>query len=83
MIFLSITGLVRTLLILIGLFVVVRFLGQLMIAKRNLAEESELKERERKFKVEKEQKQKNLGKTSILNDRVDSSNVSDVDFEEI
>ena len=62
----SVTGLVRTLLIIIGVFVLLRFLGQLINAKRNMEEERKLNAQQRKFNQEKERKRKNLGKTSIL-----------------
>lgn len=79
----SVTGLVRTLLIIIGVFVLLRFLGQLINAKRNMEEERKLNAQQRKFKQEKERKRKNLGKTSILKRFQDSDNIEDVDHEEM
>ncbi|MFZ9028985.1 MAG: hypothetical protein ACO2Z9_08200 [Crocinitomicaceae bacterium] len=79
----SVTGLVRTLLIIIGVFVLLRFLGQLMTAKRNMEEERKLNEQQRKFNQEKERKRKNLGKTSILKRSQGSDNIQDVDYEEM
>lgn len=78
----SITGVVRTILIIIGVLVVLRFIGQLMQAKKNMEEERALNERDRKLRTEKERKRKNLGKTSLLRrgDRVDAE---DVDFKEV
>jgi hypothetical protein len=78
----SITGVVRTILIIIGVLVVLRFIGQLMQAKKNMEEERALNERDRKLRTEKERKRKNLGKTSLLrrDDRVDAE---DVDFKEV
>ena len=79
----SVTGLVRTLLIIIGVFVLLRFLGQLMNAKRNMEEERKLNAQQRKLNQEKERKRKNLGKTSILKRFQDSDNIEDVDHEEM
>jgi len=78
----SATGLFRTILILIGGFVLLRFLGQLMRAKRNMEEERSLLARERKFEEEKRKTANNLGKTKIIRD-TGSSPTEDVDFEEI
>ena len=79
----SVTGLIRTLLIIIGVFVLLRFLGQLMNAKRNMEEEGKLNAQQRKLNQEKERKRKNLGKTSILKRFQDSDNIEDVDHEEM
>ena len=79
----SVTGLVRTLLIIIGVFVLLRFLGQLINAKRNMEEERKLNAQQRKLNQEKERKRKNLGKTSILKRFQDSDNIEDVDHEEM
>ncbi len=79
----SVTGLVRTLLIIIGVFVLLRFLGQLVNAKRNMEEERKLNAQQRKFNQEKETKRKNLGKTSVLKKGQASDNIEDVDYEEM
>lgn len=80
----SFTGLIRTVLIIIGVFVLLRFLGQLMNAKRNMAEEQQMKDRENKIRKAREKTAKNLGKTTILkNGRSNASDVEDVDYEEI
>jgi len=82
----SITGLFKTLLIIIGALVVLRFFGRVMIAKRNLEEERELLKNDRALKEERERKQKNLGKVEIVNrDKSSSTNskIEDVDFEEV
>jgi len=80
----SFTGLIRTVLIIIGVFVLLRFIGQLMNAKRNMAEEQRMKDRENKIRKAREKTAKNLGKTSILkNGRNNAGDVEDVDFEEI
>ncbi|OFZ53050.1 MAG: hypothetical protein A3D92_10800 [Bacteroidetes bacterium RIFCSPHIGHO2_02_FULL_44_7] len=78
----SATGLFRTILILIGGFVLLRFLGQLMRAKRNMEEERSLLARQRKFEEEKRKTAQNSGKTKIIRD-AGSAPVEDVDFEEL
>ena len=79
----SITGLFRTLLIIIGVFVLLRFIGQLMNAKRNMEEERQMNERNRKFREEKKRKEKELGKTKILRRGSQNSEIEDVDYEEL
>lgn len=80
----SFTGLIRTVLIIIGVFVLLRFIGQLMNAKRNMAEEKQMKDRENKIRKAREKTAKNLGKTTILkNGRNNAGDVEDVDYEEI
>lgn len=80
----SFTGLIRTVLIIVGVFVVLRFLGQFMNAKRNVAEQDQMKKRENNLKSERERTARNFGKTSILkNGKRASGDIEDVDFEEI
>lgn len=86
----SITGIFRTVLIVIGAIVLLRFLGQLMIAKRNMEAERKLNEEQRKANQERNDKMKSFGKTTILgkinskNKSVkSSSDIQDVDFEEV
>ena len=80
----SFTGVIRIVLIIIGVFVVLRFLGQLMNANRNVDEQNHMKEREEALRREREHKAKNFGKTSVINDGKSSSgDIEDVDFEEI
>ncbi len=80
----SFTGLFRTVLIIIGVFVVVRFLGQLMNTKRNLSEQEQMKSQDEELKSERERMARNFGKTTIIDKgRNTSGDVEDVDFEEI
>lgn len=79
----SVVGVFRTLLILVGLFIVLRFFGRLATAKRNQDAVNALEEEKRKIKAEKERINKNLGKTKIDNGTSQSSIVEDVDFEEL
>lgn len=85
----SVPGIVRTVLIVIGAIVLLRFLGQLMIAKRNMEEERAMNERQRNLEKERSEKQKKFGKISILGGSKkktsdsDYTDVVDVDYEEI
>ncbi|MBU2018189.1 MAG: hypothetical protein KJ941_00970 [Bacteroidetes bacterium] len=79
----SVTGVFRTLLLLIGVFVVLRFLGRLMIAKRNLEAERNMLKKQREFEQEKQQLKRNFGKTNILSKTNNSkgSAYEDIEFE--
>lgn len=85
----SVSGFFRTILIIIGAIVALRFLGQLMIAKRNMEEERAMNERQRKFEKERSEKLKKFGKMSILGSskkktsNSDYTDVVDVDYEEV
>ena len=85
----SVPGIIRTVLIVIGAIVLLRFLGQLMIAKRNMEEERSMNERQRNLEKERSEKQKKFGKISILGgsqkktSHSNYSEVVDVDYEEI
>ncbi len=85
----SVSGFFRTILIIIGAIVALRFLGQLMIAKRNMEEERSMNERQRKFEQERSEKLKKFGKISILGGskkkptNTEFTDVVDVDYEEI
>jgi len=80
----SVTGLFKTILIIIGALVALRFLGRLMIAKRNLEEEREMLRRERSFQKERNDKLRNFGRVTVQKKSArPSGNVEDVDFEEV
>jgi len=80
----SLTGGIRMILIIIGVLVVLRFVGQMMIAKRNIAEEKELDRSKKAENAEAKRKKRNLGKTQILGKRQSSKDgIEDVDFEEV
>lgn len=84
----SISGLFKTILIIIGAIVLLRFIGQLMIAKRNMEEERSLNERQRQADRERSEKLKNFGKVNIMGgDKTRSSglkgDVQDVEYEEV
>jgi hypothetical protein len=79
----SITGVFRTILIIIGALVVLRFLGQLMQAKRNMEAERELNRKLRQQEEDKLRTQKNFGRTQIIDTKSKLGTVEDVDFEEV
>jgi uncharacterized protein YacL len=79
----SIPGLFRTIFIVVGVLVLLRFIGQLMNAKRNMDAERMMNEDKRKAEKEKEEKKQNLGKTNVLNKNGSGSSAEDVDFEEV
>jgi phosphotransferase system glucose/maltose/N-acetylglucosamine-specific IIC component len=83
MIAFSITGVFKMALMIIGALVVVKFIGQLMIAKRNLEEEKREKEAQNKFEKEKIEALKSFGKTKIVRKEDINGNVQDVEHEEI
>jgi hypothetical protein len=82
----SVSGFFRTILIVIGFIVLLRFIGQLMNAKRNLEEEKRLKEELSNYERDQKKSKVNFGKTSILNSNLKKSATSpieDVDYEEL
>ncbi len=80
---LSITGLFKTLLIIIGAFVLLRFLGRLATAKRNLDLERQMNEQKKAYESEKRNQQRKVGKTEIIGKKPVNNSVQDVDFEEV
>ena len=84
----SIPNVFRTLLIIIGAIVLLRFIGQWMNAKRNMEEERRLNKQQREFQKERNQKLKNFGKVNVFSRNPKKTNhlngnVEDVDFEEV
>ena len=72
----SATGLFRTLLVIGGVLFVLRFLGQFMIAKRNMEDERKHNQNQQNFDTEKRSKKKSEGKIKILGENI--SNKSDI-----
>lgn len=86
MILLSVTGVIKMILMLLGAFVALRFIGQLMQAKRNIAEENQFKAQQNQINREKAYVDKFKGKTSIIpKNYTNSSNLKaeDVSFQEV
>ena len=81
MVVLSITGAVRTILIVIAVFVILRFLGQLMSAKRNASEDQKHRDNINDYKKAKEESEKNKGKIHVI--QGNQSDAEDVDYEEV
>ncbi len=77
----SVPGLFKTILIIIGALVLLRFLGRVMIAKRNLDQERADLAREKEFVRERNHKIKNFGKVTV-NSKTKGA-VQDVDYEEV
>ncbi len=78
----SVTGVVKIILILLGTMVVLKYLGQLMIAKRNMAEQNRFREEQNNIQKQKQHFERNKGKISILRN-VNPRDVKDVDYEEV
>ncbi|MGV3611517.1 MAG: hypothetical protein ACO1N0_11245 [Fluviicola sp.] len=78
----SLSGLFKTILMILGALILLRFLGRVMIAKRNLDEERADLAREKAFVKERNEKLKNFGKVTISKSGP-RDNVQDVDYEEI
>lgn len=85
MILLSITGVFKMILIILGVMVVLRVVGQMMIAKRNLDEEKEMLRRQRENERLAAETKRNFGKTSVMG-KVGKGSADDAaytDFEEV
>jgi hypothetical protein len=78
----SVSGVFKTILMLLGAMVVLKYLGQLLVAKRNIAEQNKFREEQDKIHKQKAHFERNKGKISILRN-VKPDNVKDVDYEEI
>lgn len=81
MVVLSIQGVFRTVLIIIAVIVILRFIGKLMIAKRNLDEDRAYERKQKAYQKAKQDSELNKGKIHIS--KKVSGEVEDVDFEEL
>jgi|TARA_R110000737_G_scaffold191335_1_gene212778 hypothetical protein len=82
----SVSGLFRMILIILGVFVLLRFIGQILIAKNNIASQNEMKRREEASAKEKVNAMKNVGKTKILRDKQNKDSddpIIDIDYTDI
>jgi hypothetical protein len=82
----SVTGLFRMILILIGAFVLLRFLGQFFMAKNNIANQNDMKRREEDLANEKAKANRNAGKIKILHEkqgRGGHEQIIDVDYTDV
>lgn len=81
---LAITTVFRTVLIILGVFVVLRVIGQMMIAKRNLEEEKNLIKKQREQEQMVAEAKRNFGKTTISQiDKKSANDAEYTDFEEV
>lgn len=71
-------------LIIIGVIVVLRFMGQLMIAKRNIEDQNRSKAERDQLEKQRRHVEKNKGKTNLVGKSAKSSEpFEDVDYEEV
>ncbi|MGM0479241.1 MAG: hypothetical protein ACQERC_08450 [Bacteroidota bacterium] len=80
MIILSVTGTIRMILIIIAVFVIVRFIGKLLMAKRSIDEDKRFHQNNDAFKKAKERSEKEKGKIDVVDRYRDAE---DADYEEI
>ncbi|MDG1841275.1 MAG: hypothetical protein P8I93_02890 [Crocinitomicaceae bacterium] len=78
----SLVGVIKTVLIILGFFVILKFVGKILILKRNLAEEESFVKEKKNQEAKKKYINKNLGKTTILKS-TKSKDVQDVEHEEL
>ena len=78
----SLVGVIKTVLIILGFFVILKFVGRILILKRNLAEEESFVKEKKKQEAKKKYINKNLGKTTILKS-TKSRDAQDVEHEEL
>lgn len=79
----SVTGLIRTVLIIIGVLFLLRLLGRVMLAKKEMDKENRRRRQERAFEKEKANKLKNFGKVTISDKSKPDSDEEYVDYEEV
>lgn len=79
---LSIPGVVRTILIIIAVMVILRFIGKVMIARREMEAQKAHDRKQKAFEKAKKESVKNVGRVSIGKSS-GSSDIEDVDFEEV
>lgn len=79
----SIPGLFRMVLIIVAVIFLLRFIGQFMVAKRNMEEERSMNEDKRAFDDAKQKASQNIGKTKLVKKSSGQNDAEDVDFEEV
>lgn len=80
----SITGLVKTILIIIGVMVVLRFINQVFTAKKSQAEHKEFEKNKKIYEKAKKVVKENEGKVRVLNKNENAHGDAEyVDYEEI
>lgn len=81
MILLSVPGTIRMVLIIIAIFVIVRFIGRVMATKKSLSDEKRFNQNNDAYKRAKEKSESEKGKVHIVEGGYREA--EDVDFEEI
>ncbi len=76
-------GVIRMVLIIIGVIVALRFIGQLMVAKRYVDEQNRSRAEQDALEKQKSFVEKNKGKTTLTSSRSSSEPFEDVDYEEV
>ncbi len=83
MILLSISGLFRTVLIILGVLFLLQIIGKMMQARRNIAAEDQMKREEAAAQRLKSESKKNFGKTTISKPDSNSIKGEFTDYEEV
>jgi uncharacterized membrane protein len=84
MILLSLWGLLRTLLIILGVLFLLQIIGKTAQARRNVADQDRMRREDEANRKQTEQAKRNYGKTTIS--KIDKSKINDdefTDFEEV
>ncbi len=77
-------GVIRTILIIIGVTVLLRFIGQVLNGKRNQAAAKSAKEHQESINRQKQYVEKNKGKVNIVSPQASPTTpFEDVDYEEV
>lgn len=77
-------GVIRTILIIIGVSVIFRFIGQVINGRRNQADEQAMKARQDAINKQKLYVEKNEGKVNIVSKQAPPTTpFEDVDYEEV
>lgn len=80
----SVTGLFRTIVIIVAILVVARFMSKLLAEKREMAAREDFERKKKDFEKTKKVVEKEKGKTRILGKKTSSHEDGEyVDFEEI
>ena len=77
-------GLIRMVLLIVGVIVALRFIGQLMIAKRNIDEQNRSQAERNQLEKQRRHVEKNKGKTTLVGKTSKAIEpFEDVDYEEV
>ncbi len=77
-------GLIRMVLLIVGVIVALRFIGQLMIAKRNIDEQNRSQAERNQLEKQRRHVERNKGKTTLVGKTSKASEpFEDVDYEEV